>query len=210
MLLTKEKWFGSMIDIKIRRTSDFSELKSFACGIDIMDTFIHDSLERCVQNHYCTAYTVYDMATSDVIAVFSLSFDSLNLDDDDKDEMMSGISNAKTPSLESNYEEIFLGKKVYPALEISYLAVSEHWRNKHIGRRIVQAIVDMAQRQEFAGCQFITVEAMINKPYSAVGFYENCSFAPCEYLNPNKGTLRMFRTLYPNDTMIAEEELYLR
>lgn len=105
-----------MIDIQIKRTSDFSELQSFAC--------------------------------------------------------------AQTPMLTSNYEEIFLGKKVYPALEISY--------------------VDMAQHQDFAGCLFITVEAMINKPYSAVGFYENCYFAPCEYLNPNKGTLRMFRTLYPD------------
>lgn len=117
---------------------------------------------------------------------------------------MSGISNVQTPLLASDYEEIFLGKKVYPALEISYLAVSEQWRNKHIGRRIVQAIVDMAQRQEFAGCQFITVEAMINKPYSAVGFYDNCSFAPCEYLNPNKSTLRMFRTLYPEETDLTD------
>lgn len=186
-----------MIDIQIKRTSNFSELQSFTCGIEIMDTFIHESLEKCVQNHYCTAYTVCDMATSCVVAIFALSFDSLNLDDDDKEEMMTGISNAQTPLLATNYEEIFLGKKVYPALEISYLAVSEQWRNKHIGSRVVQAIVDMVQNQEFAGCQFITVEAMINKPYSAVGFYENCSFAPCEYLNPNKGTLRMFRTLYP-------------
>lgn len=193
-----------MIDIQIKRTSDFSELHSFTCGIEIMDTFIHESLEKCVRNHYCTAYTVYDMASSCVVAVFALSFDSLNLDDDDKDEMMSGISNVQTPLLASDYEEIFLGKKVYPALEISYLAVSEQWRNKHIGRRIVQAIVDMAQRQEFAGCQFITVEAMINKPYSAVGFYDNCSFAPCEYLNPNKGTLRMFRTLYPGETDLTD------
>ncbi|WP_158098128.1 hypothetical protein [Bacteroides sp. An269] len=48
-----------------------------------------------------------------------------------------------------------------------------------------------------AGCQFLTVEALNVQGHNAVTFYSKCGFSPSEYPNPNKGTLRMFRTLYP-------------
>ncbi len=68
----------------------------------------------------------------------------------------------------------------------------------HCGiQAIVNAIADMAQKQKMAGCMFLTVEAYIEKDYSAVPFYNVCGFEPCEYRNPNKETLRMYKTLYP-------------
>ena len=111
--------------------------------------------------------------------------------------MMSGISSAEQPLLTNNYKEVFLNKSRYPALEIAYLTVSVDQHKKGIGRSIVESIVEKAQEQKLAGCQFITVEALSSDLYNAVGFYSRCGFAPCEMPNPNKGTLRMFRTLYP-------------
>lgn len=71
-----------------------------------------------------------------------------------------------------------------------------------LGHIIVEAIVEKAQNQDLAGCQFLTVEALHTKDYSAVGFYERCGFSPCDYPNPNKDTLRMFRTLYPEQIVL--------
>lgn len=188
-----------MINFKIVPATDFSLLKKFSCGISIMDSFLHETLEECVKNHYCTLFYVLEKTSEDLIAIFSLSFDSLVLDSDDKEELMSGISQASIPQITKKYKDLFLGKTSYPALEITYLAVSEKYRNKHIGKKLLQSIENAAKRQRLAGCQFLTVEAMTNKQYSAVSFYEKCQFTPCELPNPNKGTIRMYRTLYSDD-----------
>ena len=55
-----------------------------------------------------------------------------------------------------------------------------------------------------AGCQFLTVEALATKEYSAVGFYERCGFAPNEVKKPYKDTLRMYMTLYSKDEVFDE------
>ena len=173
-------------------------LCDFMCGVAPMDKFIQDGLHLSIDNHYCNAYQVREnFEGSNILAVFALSFDSLDLDLDDKDEMMSGISTTDIPELTDDYKEVFLNKSHYPALEIAYLAVSEKCRLRGLGRIIIEAIAQKAQMQELAGCQFLTVEALNTAENNAVGFYEKCSFSSCEYPNPNKGTLRMFRTLYP-------------
>lgn len=177
---------------------DISCLGDFKCGVGLMDKFIQDGLKLCVINHYCNVYQVREnVENSEILAIFALSFDSLDLDLDDKKELMSGISTTSTPKLTDDYTEIFLNKSRYPALEIAYLAVSEKCRRKGLGRIIIEAIVQKAQVQELAGCQFLTVEALNTKDNNAVVFYEKCGFSVCEYPDPNKGTLRMFRTLYP-------------
>ena len=189
-MIPKEYIFENLQDVSI--------LVDFQCGIPSMDAFIQDGLDLSIQNHYCNVYTVRENAeSSDILAIFALSFDSLDLDVEDKDEMIKGISNAGTPQLTDNYKDVFLNKSHYPALEIAYLAVSYKLRNHGLGRIIIESIVQKAQEQELAGCQFLTVEALNTNEYSAVGFYNKCNFSACELPDPNKGTLRMFRTLYP-------------
>ena len=180
-------------DLVITELNDISVLKDFYCGVKPMDQFIHDGLQLSITNHYCCAYTVKLGEAGEAIdAIFALNFDSLDLDMDDKDEMMDGSSSADKPLLTDDYKEIFLNKLHYPALEISYLAVRQDLQKSGLGRTIIEFIIKRAQEQAFAGCQFLTVEAL-----ATVGFYEGCHFSPCEYPNPNRGTLRMYRTLYP-------------
>ena len=177
---------------------DISILRNFQCGISSMDAFIQDGLDLSIQNHYCNAYIVMENRKgSEILALFALSFDSLDLDIEDKNEVISGVSNAGIPQLTDNYKDVFLNKFHYPALEIAYLAVAKNLRYKGLGRIIIESIVQKAQEQELAGCQFLTVEALNTNEYSAVGFYNKCNFSACELPDPNKGTLRMFRTLYP-------------
>lgn len=182
------------MELSIEVLKDRQFLHDFRCGVPAMDRFIQAGLYLSVLHHYCQAYIV--KLGEEVIALFALSFDSLDLDEDDKNDLMTGISVADTPLLTENYKEIFLSKPHYPALEIAYLAVDERYSRQGWGRVIIEAIADKAQTQEMAGCQFLTVEALNVQGHNAVTFYSKCGFSPSEYPNPNKGTLRMFRTLY--------------
>ena len=162
-----------------------------------MDRFIRDDFRLSVENHFCQAYEV--LFDQEIVALFALSFDSLDLDSDDKEELQSGISLTATPNVDWNYEDTFYSKPRYPALDIAYLAVQEKWRGKYIGDFLVKQIADLAKRQTLAGCQFLTVEALSTYEYSAVGFYERCGFTANEIKKPYKDTVRMYRTLYSKD-----------
>lgn len=185
-----------MNSLTIRPLDDISLLEGFHCGIKAMDNFIHSGLADSIRNHYCNTYAVY--LGPELVAMFALSFDSLELDSDSLDEMAGGLTSNK-PDLSRDYVDTFLSKHHYPALEIAYLAVEERYRTQGIGKSIVNAIAEMAQRQKTAGCMFLTVEAYIEQGYSAVPFYSKCQFEPCEFKKPNKETLRMFRVLYPKN-----------
>ncbi len=124
--------------------------------------------------------------------MFALSFDSLDLDSDDKNDMM-----ASDPNIDADYKDTFLEKTHYPALEIAYLAVDERYERRGIGTVIVEAIVRKAQEQKFAGCQFLTVEALKTKEYSAIGFWSKCGFTSCEPLESIRPVCRMYRALFP-------------
>ena len=184
-----------MRELSIEILKDMQCLHDFRCGVPAMDCFIQDGLDASVFHHYCQAYIVKQ--EENVVALFALNFDSLDLDEDDKGDLMSGFSVADTPLLSDNYKEVFLNKPHYPALEISYLAVDQRYSRLGLGRIIIEAIAEKAQTQDMAGCQFLTVEALNVQGHNAVTFYSKCGFSPSEYPNPNKGTLRMFRTLYP-------------
>ena len=169
-----------------------------------MDMFIRGDFRLSVENHFCQAYSVKH--GEELVAIFALSFDSLDLDSDDKEELQTGISTTGTPDVDYNYEETFYSKPRYPALDIAYLAVQKKWRGKHIGDFLVKQIADLAKRQTLAGCQFLTVEALATKEYSAVGFYEHCGFTANEVKKPYKDTIRMYMTLYAKDEELADGE----
>jgi GNAT superfamily N-acetyltransferase len=183
---------------EITHLSDLRELDDFYCGIKLMDDFIHSNLDTCIRHHFCSSFCLRNNSDKKVLAFFALSFDSLDLDDNDLDDMMKGFSGVEKPELSLNYKNIFLSKHHYPALEISYLAVRKDYQGHGIGKAIIEKIAKKAGEQDFAGCQFLTVEALHSKNYQASNFYSKCNFAPCELPNPKKDTLRMFRTLYPS------------
>lgn len=183
--------------LSISLLQDFSVLKDFDCGIETMNKFIRNDFRMSVENHFCEAYCVY--CKKDLVGIFALSFDSIDLDNDDKEDLQSGFSSS-IPDIDYNYEDTFYSKRRYPALDIAYLAIQKKWRDKHIGTAIISEISNRVKNQRFAGCKFLTVEAYATTGYSAVGFYNNCGFTPSELKNPNKDTLRMFMTLYSKES----------
>lgn len=191
-------------NIDIVPLEDFHCLNTFCSGVESMDIFIRGDFRLSIENHYCTAYLA--KYGEEVVAVFALSFDSLDLDTDDKDELNTGLSSIGTPDIDWNYRDTFYAKPRYPALDIAYLAVQKEWRGKRIGHYLIEMIAEQARSQSFAGCQFLTVEALATSEYSAVGFYSRCGFTANEVKNPNKDTLRMYRTLYVKEEELNEED----
>lgn len=53
---------------------------------------------------------------------------------------------------------MFSQKSSFPAVEISYLAVRDDFRGLGIGTTILDVVKEKALEQDFAGCQFVTVE----------------------------------------------------
>ena len=186
--------FSNLTSEKI---TDFHCLESFCSGIEAMDVFIQGDFRLSVENHYCSAYGVW--FKDELVAIYALSFDSLDLDFDDKEELQIGISSTGTPDVDWDYKDTFYAKPRYPALDIAYLAVRKEYRGNRVGISIIEMIAERARTQTFAGCQFLTVEALTTSEYSAVGFYEKCGFTANEIRKPYKDTLRMFRTLYAED-----------
>jgi len=187
-----------------KKITDFHCLDTFHSGIESMDKFIREDFRISVENHYCSAFGIW--YEEELVAVYALSFDSLDLDSDDKEELLTGISSTGVPDVNFNYENTFYSKPRYPALDIAYLAVQEQYRGQGIGTAIIELIADETRTQTFAGCQFLTVEALATREYSAVGFYERCGFTPNELKNPNKDTLRMYMTLYAKSEEWEEEQ----
>lgn len=187
-----------------KKITDFHCLDTFHSGIESMDKFIREDFRISVENHYCSAFGIW--YEEELVAVYALSFDSLDLDSDDKEELLTGISSTGVPDVNFNYENTFYSKPRYPALDIAYLAVQEQYRGQGIGTAIIELIADETRTQTFAGCQFLTVEALATREYSAVGFYEHCGFTPNELKNPNKDTLRMYMTLYAKSEEWEEEQ----
>ena len=185
------------------KITDFHCLETFCSGVEAMDKFIQGDFRMSVENHYCSAHGVW--YKDELVAIYALSFDSLDLDSDDKEELETGITSAGTPDIDLNYKETFYAKPRYPALDIAYLAVRKEYRGNRVGHSIIELIAEKARSQTFAGCQFLTVEALATHEYSAVGFYQRCGFTANEVRKPYKDTLRMFRTLYANEEEYIDE-----
>ena len=186
---------GNKYQLRFERVENVSLLSDFNCGLDVMDRFIHSSLQWCIDYHYCVVYAVKDV--DDIVAIVALGCDKLELDTSDKEELQMGFF--PKPEIDFNYQETFWAKSSYPAIEITYLAVRKDKRQLGIGEYIIEAIGQRAldSRYNLAGCQFLTVEAYKRGDSSAVGFYSRCDFIAAEEPNPNKETLRMYKTILP-------------
>lgn len=188
-------------DFIVENLEDFDELMNFQCGEAQMDEFIHGNLKECSINHYCKTYCVRCVANNEIAAIFSLSFDSVDIDHDDFDDMRIGAAGTDKPQVTESFRERFEEKYTYPALEITYLAVSQKYQGKNIGANIIENVCDMARKQSLGGCLFITVLALHKNGYSAVPFYEKCHFAKQTPL-PKADVWPMYKTLWVEEPLL--------
>ena len=121
-------------ELIIEVADEYESLKSFESGNAQMDIFIHEYLSACSRSHFCVTYYVRFEPKGEVVALFSLSNDSVDLNEDDFDDMRIGAAGTEFPLVEADFRERFEQKCTYPCLEITYLAVSKRYQNFKIGR----------------------------------------------------------------------------
>ena len=192
--------------------TDASILSSFSCGIEEMDVFVHNNLQKSIDGHFCKAYVIYNVYVEadagrgieegkEIVAFFALNFDSLEVENGKQFEILypKDGSNAEQIDISIEYEEIFKDKTSFPALEISYLAVQKEYQGNYIGTSIIEIVKEKAKKQAIAGCQFITVMAYDTpeEGYSAVPFYRKQHFQEID--GGGKNTKRMYTPLYVYD-----------
>ncbi len=182
-------------ELIIEVADEYDSLKSFESGNQQMDDFIHDYLSACSRSHFCITYYVRFRPKGDVIALFSLSNDSVDLSEDDFDDMRIGAAGTELPLVENTFRERFEKKCTYPALEITYLAVNKNYQNLKIGSTLIDFIANIARNQKVSGCIFLTVNALHTNSYSAVSFYERNHFAKLTPV-PQFDVWPMYKTLW--------------
>lgn len=134
------------------RTDDMSVLSDFYCGIEEMDTFIHNRLLAKINvMPELESYIIRE--NGDIVAMTAIREKPLEI--------------KKTDG--SRYS--------IDSLEIEYLAVRQDLRETGIGELIIDWI-DNKARKEHPNCRYLSVNALVDPDYgySAVPFYEKCSF----------------------------------
>lgn len=182
-------------ELIIEVADEYESLKSFHSGNLQMDDFIHDYLSACSRSHFCITYYVRLVPKGEVVALFSLSNDSVDLSADDFDDMRIGAAGTELPLVENSFRERFEQKCNYPSLEITYLAVSKKYQNLKIGSTLIDFIANIARNQNMSGCVFLTVNALHTPVYSAVSFYEKNNFAKLTPV-PQLDVWPMYKTLW--------------
>lgn len=76
----------------------------------------------------------------------------------------------------------------YPGLKIGRLAVSKGLQGSGIGKKIINFIQPLFFDNRYAGCRFITVDAL----KTAEEFYRKCRFLPLNNPEPEEETILMF------------------
>lgn len=148
-------------NLKIVKT-DLEQLKTidFDCGDEDLNEFLlKDSFEN-IKNNLCTIFLcIYE---EDVIGFFSLSADSIKINDE----------------LKIQYPQ-------YPAIKIGRLAVSKEFQNQHIGSLMIDWVVGFCRNLgNEIGIRFVSVDAHNNA--KTINFYNHNQFVELESVKKKK------------------------
>lgn len=176
--------------LRLKLEQDASILSDFQSGVEEMDTFIHTRLSAFLRAYNCRFYVLRNEQGM-VVAMFVTSGGHLYLDEDCKDDLRM-----KFPDIEERPElKDYWEAGVFPSIEIDYLAVRKEYRNQHIGRDIISIIESFKNDVFYNHPLFLSVDAYCTNRYSAVPFYEKCSFWAAEFMGKHLDSLRMYRTI---------------
>ena len=180
----------SASDLKIEKLSQSENLSFFSCGCEELDCFFHKEINLCVKYKYVSAYCVKDILDNRIVALFTLSHDSVLLNcDSEKNEFIEEVSD----SINDEYQCIFEKQSSFPAINIGHLAVLKNKQNKNIGKNIIDFIISTFIDYNISGCQFITVDSLNNSKTNK--FYLRYGFINQTNTDINKTTRRMYLPL---------------
>lgn len=198
MLLTEGKIRYSDIERIERFQKSYSYLlNSFSCGNARLDRFFKEEMLLCSANHYITSYCVMSSDRHSLLALFTVSHDIIQIDDNDKEDLL-----LMDESFEhDDYYNIFKETYSFPAINVCHLGVSSDIQRKGIGTLIINYLKYTYASYDSAGCQFITADAIKNNNSSS--FYSKCGFSMLS-LTAYESTVRMYYFLRHYQTLFSE------
>lgn len=172
-------------DVMTCKATGLRLLRSFCCSSQGLNEFlVDDAVSYDRRNITKTWLAIYD---NEIIGFFSLSSDSLQLGDIEKEEMQY-----------SDNEEERCAISYLPAVKLTKLAVSEHYERCGVGSYLVRMVKGMLYELPIA-VRFITLDA-VNEP-NVIRFYEKCGFSKTSTQNKairekNRLTVLMHKDLH--------------
>lgn len=141
-------------NIRIVHLTDEHNLESFCCGNNVIDDFLKNCAIEEQENKLSRTYLV--CLHDNVTGFFTLATNSIEVLAIDTGD---GI------------EEF--PESVYPAIDISKLAVAKKFQRKRIGEYTIRAAIGkILSISEHVGCRYITLDSLKDK----VGFYKKYGF----------------------------------
>lgn len=181
-----EKTLSLDINISVNQLlrEDQQEVLSFSCGCEELDKFFHEEILLCVKHHYVAAYCVRRILNNQIVAIFTLSNDSVVIDNvEDKEDFVQESRNR----INDEYISTFEKQTSFPAINIGHLGVCTGLQSKGVGEQILDFVLYTFSGFAVSGCQFITVDSLnnsrANKFYARNGFINQTNSDSC---NPTR------------------------
>ena len=156
----------SELNFEVKRVEEGLCIKSFDCGDEDLNDFILNDASLYYKSRLATSYILENQETGEIIGYFSIAHDRISLTD------------FPSNSAYNRFRKQFFthGKmfKSYPAIKICRLATNTNYHAQGIGSMIINMIISSYQRDNKAGCRFVTVDAYAD----ALPFYYNHGFLP--------------------------------
>jgi hypothetical protein len=156
---------------------------SFNCGDqDLNDFFTNDA---SAYQEKLLAKTYQCILNNDIIAMFSVSNDSISLSEEQK----------KT---HPDNKQL----RAYPAVKIARLGVSIKYQKQKIGTNTLNFLKIFFMVKNKTGCRYLTIDAY-NKP-EIISFYQKNNIQLLTESDKNKKTRTMYFDLLPYYTLIKQ------
>lgn len=169
--------------LRYSKESTAELLKDFECGIQMMDDFIHNSLDSFLKND--PRYSLF-LAIDDELGIVAMYVTSAGIFVDHDGEYQDLPFGKPWGYIGEDF--LIHSGTMYPTLEIDYLAVRKDLRQKGYGSAIM---AELSRKAKSRNCYFLTVDAYHIKGYSAIPFYEKKGFFALQEYSDESNTLRM-------------------
>jgi len=156
------------------KVDDFSIFRSFTCGDDDLNEFIHKDAETHKTELLAETYVLRLQEIDSPIAFCSLCNDTIQLSPDAR-------------------KKILPEKKQYryhPAVKIARLGVHEDFHGKEIGSYLIELIKNFFMIDNRTGCRFVTVDAYNTE--KVLNFYKKNHFQFLNQKDAKKDTRAMY------------------
>jgi len=140
----------------------YKEMKSFDCGNEMINTFVHKSLKKRVKKHFSQAYVLLD-EKEHFVAFYTLDTFSIAREIFETLDKPSGLP------------------PIVPVIKLGMLGVDTSLQCQGIGKRLLRdALLKVAQLSKIAGCAGVYLLA----EEEAVSFYKKLGFIALKSTKP--------------------------